>query len=101
MAGLVYGVSGVVRSVSYADGLISVVVGDTVVRHRVGARGGIPVTASRELWKLLVDARDNNSFVQFFGRVGWAGWFDAADIVTFVTEKMMNVYYDGEAYCPA
>jgi hypothetical protein len=107
MVALVRGVAGLVRSVSFDDGLVSArvfvpAIHDYVVlRHRVGARGGIPVTASRDLWRTLVAARNEDSFVEFSGRPGWDGWFDAAGVVTFVTEGMMNVYYDGEEYCPA
>jgi len=82
---LVAGVSGVVRSVSYADGLVSVVVGDTVVRHRVGARAGIPVTASRDLWVALQAAKSSGITVTFLGRPGWDGWFDS--IVREITRE--------------
>jgi len=80
MVALVRGVSGVVRSVSYADGLVSVDVDGVVVRHRVGARGGIPVAKSRKMWKLLVALRDFRLTAQFSGRPGWAGWFDDVDV---------------------
>ena len=67
MAGrLVLGASGVIRSVSYAGGLITVVlVGGTVLRHRIGARAGIPLAESRSLWRKLVDYRDDEVFAQF------------------------------------
>jgi hypothetical protein len=89
MAGrLVLGASGVIRSVSYAGGLITVVlVGGTVLRHRVGARAGIPLAASRSLWRELVALRDDGEFVQFAGRAGWDGWFDSVYEVAFVTEE--------------
>jgi len=59
---LVAGVSGVIHFVYYDAGTIVAVVclpdnRMVEVRHRVGARGGIPVAASRELWKFLVDLR--------------------------------------------
>jgi len=78
MAGrLVLGASGVIRSVSYAGGLITVVlVGGVVLRHRVGARAGISLAESRSLWIKLVDARDDEAVLRFAGRAGWAGWFD-------------------------
>ena len=90
MAGLVRGVAGVVSSVSFAGGLISVVVqayagGDVVLRHRVGARNGISLAASRDLWVALVNARDNEDFVHFLGRPSWDGWFDDFEVITFVT----------------
>ena len=90
MARLVRGPAGVVSSVSFASGLISVVVelgsGDVVLlRHRVGARAGISLSASRILWLKLVAARDNEDFVEFSGRAGWDGWFDGVDVVTFLT----------------
>ncbi len=96
MAGLVRGAAGVIHSVSYADGLISVVVYNVandvdapyiVLRHRVGARNGISLAASRALWLDLIAARNNNDFVEFSGRAGWAGWFDVVDVITFVTQK--------------
>ena len=89
MAGrLVLGASGVIRSVSYAGGLITVVlVGGTVLRHRIGARAGIPLAASRSLWRELVAFRDDGEFVQFAGRAGWDGWFDLVYEVSFVTQE--------------
>jgi hypothetical protein len=75
---LVAGVSGVVRAVSFAAGLVSVVVesgGEVlVVRHKVGARGGIPLSESRVLWSRLKLAVGTS--VCFWGRAGWDGWFD-------------------------
>jgi len=86
MAGLVLGAAGVVSSVSFAGGLITVVlVGGTVLRHRVGARAGIPLAESRSLWRKLVDYRDDEVFAQFAGRAGWDGWFDLVYEVSFVT----------------
>ena len=89
MAGrLVLGSSGVIHSVSYAGGLITVVpVGGTVLRPRVGARAGIPLAESRSLWRKLVDYRDDEVFAQFAGRAGWDGWFDAVYEVAFATEE--------------
>ena len=82
---LVVGVSGVVHFVSFVDG---VVVADVClpdhrmvsVRHRVGARGGISLDASRALWKYLVSLKRVGLPVQFFGRPGWDNWFDAVDV---------------------
>ena len=89
MAGrLVLGSSGVIHSVSYAGGLITVVlVGGTVLRHRIGARAGIPLAESRSLWRKLVDYRDDEVFAQFAGRAGWDGWFDSVGVVSFVTQE--------------
>lgn len=51
-----------------------------VVRHKVGARGGISVAASRELWKYLVSLHKVGMPVELRGRPGWAGWFDEVDV---------------------
>ncbi len=82
---LVAGVAGVVHFVSFVDGLVvaAVCLPDNrmvEVRHRVGARGGISLDASRALWKYLVSLKRVGLPVQFFGRPGWDNWFDAVDV---------------------
>ena len=77
---LVVSAVGKISSVAFDNGYIVVSLGDMVVRHKVGARGGIPVAASRDLWRALQMWKRVGVIVSLSGRPGWAGWFDAVAV---------------------
>jgi hypothetical protein len=119
---LVVSAVGKISSVAFNNGYIVVSLGDMVVRHKVGARGGIPVAASRDLWRYLVSLHRVGMPVELRGRPGWAGWFDEVDVsfeylreveraadareYAMAEESALEeratengLYYDGERYC--
>ena len=83
---LVPGVSGVVHFVYFDAGVVTACVclpDNRMVdlRHRVGARNGIPVGESRILWSALKLAAADGRRLQFYGRPGWENWFDDFEVV--------------------